>query len=74
MEACPYTKKYPNILHCKILNTGTSKIIYVTVLKLNSFSKQYLCLKDVDGMANSVDPDQTAPLEAQLLRHICLNI
>ena len=23
-----------------------------------------MCLKDVDGIANSVDPDQTAPLGA----------
>ena len=36
--------------------------------------------KDVDRMANSVDPDQTAPLEQSdqnlhcLLRHTCPNI
>ena len=36
--------------------------------------------KDVDRMANSVDPDQTAPKEQSdqdlhcLLRHICPNI
>ena len=37
-------------------------------------------LKDVDRMANSVDPDQTAPLEQSdqnlhcLFRHICPNM
>ena len=39
-----------------------------------------MCLEDTDRLANSVDPDQTAPkeqfdLDLQcLLRHDCLNI
>ena len=27
-----------------------------------------MCLKDVDGMANSEGPDQTAPLRSSLIR------
>ena len=28
------------------------------------FTMEFLCPKDAEGMANSVDPDQTAPLGA----------
>ena len=31
-----------------------------------------MCLQDADGMANSVDPDQTAPLEQSDLGLQCL--
>ena len=37
------------------LNIGTPKIITVIVLKWNSL------ILHADGIANSVDPDQTAP-------------
>ena len=39
-----------------------------------------MCPKDIDGVANIVDPDQTAPKEQSdqglhcLLRPVCLNI
>ena len=45
----------------KILTTGTRIIITLTVLRIEKFGMH---LKDADGMANSVHPDQTAPLGA----------
>ena len=47
----------------KILKTGTPKIIYCNYLKMEEvgFDNVVMFPKDGDGMANSVDPDQTAP-------------
>ena len=47
----------------KILNIWTPKIITVTVLKMEKFG---LLLKDEDELANSADPDKTAPEGAVL--------
>ena len=58
----------------KILRVGTHKIITVVVLQM-----VLQCTdthpKDADGMANRLDPDQTAPLGLQcLLRPIYSSI
>ena len=47
----------------KILKFGTPQTIAIIVLKVEKF---YVLMhpKDADGMANSVDPDQTATSEA----------
>ena len=47
----------------KILKTGTHKIIYCNYLKMEEvgFDNVVMLPKDADGMATSVDPDQTAP-------------
>ena len=45
----------------KILKSGTSQTHTVNLLKLNIFVyKAVMGPNDADGMANSVDPDQTA--------------
>ena len=46
-------------IHSKILKIGTPKTIMVSLLKMEQFS--LIVVKDADGMANNVDPDQTAP-------------
>ena len=38
-----------------MIKIGISKIIFLTVLKM-----EVMCPKDADRMANSVDPDQTS--------------
>ena len=47
----------------KILKIGTYQIItYQTLIKIKIFGfSGVIHLKDADGLANSVDPDQTAP-------------
>ena len=53
-----------------ILKTGTPKIITVMVQIKNSlhgFNNASMRPKDVDGMANNVGPDQTAPLWSCLI-------
>ena len=47
----------------KILKIGTHQIItYQTLIKIKIFGfSGVIHLKDADGLANSVDPDQTAP-------------
>ena len=49
----------------KILNIGTPETFAVISLKFEQrgFTIE-TCPKDIDGIANSVDPDQTAPLGA----------
>ena len=47
----------------KILKFGTPQTIAIIVLKTIKFDVT-LHPKDADGMANSVDPDQTASEEA----------
>ena len=44
----------------KILKLGTPQTIAIIVLKIEKFD----VTKNADGMANSVDPDQTASSEA----------
>ena len=51
----------------KILKFGTPQTIAIIVLKIEKNRKENIPLmhpKDADGMANSVDPDQTASSEA----------
>ena len=51
----------------KILKFGTPQTIAIIVLKIEKFdvTLHYLMHpKDADGMANSIDPDQTASSEA----------
>ena len=50
----------------KILKFGTPQTIAITVLKIekNGCNIALMHPKDADGMANSVDPDQTASSEA----------
>ena len=51
----------------KILKFGTPQTLAIIVLKIEKFDVRYIALmhlKDADGMANSVDPDQTASSEA----------
>ena len=50
----------------KILKFGTPQTIAITVLKIekNWCNIALMHPKDADGMANSVDPDQTASSEA----------
>ena len=52
-------------LNCtvKVLKFGTPQTIVIIVLKIEKFDVT-LHPKDADGMANSVDPDQTASSEA----------
>ena len=46
----------------KILKIGTPATIIITVLKMKQwFYDAVMHPKDADGMANSEDPDQTAP-------------
>ena len=50
----------------KILNIGTPKTITMICPKMEQvwLNNAAMCPKDADGMANSVEPDQTAPLGA----------
>ena len=50
----------------KILKFGTPQTIAIIVLKIEKFDVTIALMppKDADGMANSVDPDQTASSEA----------
>ena len=50
----------------KILKFGTPQTIAIIVLKIEKFDVTFSIMhpKDADGMANSVDPDQTASSEA----------
>ena len=50
-------------LYRKILKFGTPQTIAIIVLKIEKFDA-LMHPKDADGMANSVDPDQTASEEA----------
>ena len=48
-----------------LLKIRTLEIFAVIILKVECLVyNKVMCLKDADGMANSVDPDQTAPLGA----------
>ena len=51
----------------KLLKIRTPQKIAVITLKLETkwLFRRVMCPKSADGMANSVDPDQTAPLFAQ---------
>ena len=59
----PYTLILSTV---KILKFGTPQTIAILVPKIEKFDVTlHLCIqKDADGMANSVDPDQTASSEA----------
>ena len=48
----------------KILKFGTPQTIAIIVLKIETFNVTLMHPKDADGLANSVDPDQTASSEA----------
>ena len=50
----------------KILKFGTPQTIAITVLEIAKVGCNIALMhpKDADGMANSVDPDQTASSEA----------
>ena len=53
------------ISYCKILKYLTTQTIAVIILKFECGSYHRVTSpKDADGMANSVDPDQTAHLRA----------
>ena len=48
----------------KVLKIGTSRTICIIVLKMGQFG---MYQKDIAGMANNVDPDQTAPFGLHFL-------
>ena len=52
------------IITVKILKFGTPQTIAIIVLKIEKFDVTLMHPTDADGMANSVDPDQTASSEA----------
>ena len=54
-----YTVKFLNCFDTKTVAETTPKF-----KQKRSFQIEKLCPKGVDGMASSVDPDQTAPLGA----------
>ena len=50
-------------LTINIVNIGTSKIIAVIILKFEQHGLAYnIVSENEEGMANSVNPDQTAPI------------
>ena len=53
----------------RILKTGTPKRFVVIILKLEQggFNIRAMHPNDADRVANSVDPDQTAPLHCLLI-------
>ena len=53
-------------IYCKVPKFLESKNVAETTTKFKQkdLSIEKLCPKGVDGMASSVDPDQTAPLGA----------
>ena len=53
----------PDVSTVKILKFGTPQTTAIIVLQIEKFDVT-LQTKDADGMANSVDPDQTASSEA----------
>ena len=53
--------KYLNVVTVKFLNFQTPKNFAVIYLK---FKQRPFCQNDANGIANSEDPDQTAPLGA----------
>ena len=56
------SKYYKPIYTVKLLKILTPKKIAVVTLKLNKGALlRVIRPKDADGIANSVDPDQTAP-------------
>ena len=71
--------RYPSALQVRfaftvnILKIGTPKIITAAVVKLRQFgfTVQKMRLKEATGIANSVDPDQTAPFRSSLIR-VCI--
>ena len=48
----------------KILKNSDTRKFAVIILKVEQggFTVRIMCPKDAEGIANSVDPDQTAPL------------
>ena len=65
------TFKPAYILHPLILNHLIKRIHctcnwtpHLFTVHIPTFEHLMMCLKHCDGMANSVDPDQTAPIEA----------
>ena len=56
-------------LNVKFLNFGTPEIFAVIYLKFNQRGQtlRVFCLNAANGIANSEDPDQTAPLGASSL-------
>ena len=66
MKSCKNSKKIGTPKSSTSTNdvlgsSGANWHITDIVLKLKQFNKAVLLPKDVDGMANSVDPNQTAP-------------
>ena len=58
----------------KILNFLTPNKVAVIILKFEeSFHNTEIFSKDVDGMVNSEDPDQIAPLACALSAYTCLS-
>ena len=56
----------PQRVYCKNSKNSDTENNYHNLPKLGTvwFYKAVMHPKDADGMANSVDPDQTAPLRA----------
>ena len=49
------------VIAVNVLKTGSHKVMTVTILKWHHvFFNAIMCQEDADGMANSVDLDQTA--------------
>ena len=61
LVALEYPGIHNKVYHKKPKNSDTQKIA-VIILKTVLFYHRVTGSKDVDGMANSVDPYQTAPL------------
>ena len=56
---------FPMIISANILKIGTPRVITAIVLKWNNLAFQRkFATERSDGMANSVDPNKTAPLGA----------
>ena len=53
--------KYILLPTVKTLNIGTPRPATVVVLIIKQFNNEVMPPKEVERMANSVDPDQTAP-------------
>ena len=49
---------------CHLLDFPLSMVGVLLSISIPKFDYQVITLKFCDGMANSVDPEQTAPLEA----------
>ena len=63
-----YILTFPVAHHQKIVEIGTPRIITVTVLRTDQLGFHFfnieMHLTEADEMANTVDPDQTAPAGA----------